>query len=745
MKAIALLTAYMLLTLSALGQGVLQGSVLDENHEPLVGANILLRETGTGTIADKSGNFRITNLKAGSYNAEISFIGYLTKIIPVDIQNTQTSTMEATLTAGGIQLADILVTGTQDQPVNTLSQVDIKLRPINTSQDILRMVPGLFIAQHAGGGKAEQIFLRGFDADHGTDINVEVDGLPVNMVSHAHGQGYADLHFLIPELVSYVDFDKGPYFADRGDFNTAGYVAFQTKNKLDRNFFKMEGGSFGAGRAVAGVNIPTHTNRSSAYIASEFYRSDGFFVNSQKFTRVNVQSKFNTRIGNGTHLTAGFTAFDSKWDASGQIPDRAVENGMITRYGSLDPTEGGNTGRSNMYVKSTHDLGNGSSLENQLYAVKYNFSLFSNFTFFLKDSVNGDQIHQQEGRWVYGYKSRYTRSSSLWGKNLKTDIGAGMRYDVIDNIALSHTTKRVFLNDIKRGDIREGNVNAYVSETLSVTDKLSVNAAVRFDYFYFSYHNALNSVQPASVGKPIVSPKLNLNYQITKRARLFVRTGTGFHSNDARVVVAQAGKETLPKAYAMDVGAELKITPRILVHTAFWRLDLDQEFVYVGDDGIVEPSGKTQREGVDLSVRYQLTSWLFADIDVNVTKPRSKSIPEGKNYIPLAPTTTTIGGLSFRKGNGFHGSFRYRYLGDRPANNDNTIVAKGYLIADAIVNYSRPGFEIGISIENMFNATWKEAQFDTESRLRNETASVSEIHFTPGTPFSLKIRFTKYF
>ena len=739
------MTASILLTLSTLGQGVLQGSVFDENREPLIGTNILLRETGAGTIVDKSGSFRITNLKSGSYHVEISFIGYLTKSVSIEIQNTQTTTIGATLTAGGIQLADILVTATQDQPVNTLSQVDIKLRPINTSQDVLRMVPGLFIAQHAGGGKAEQIFLRGFNADHGTDISVEVDGLPVNMVSHAHGQGYADLHFLIPELVGFVDFDKGPYFADKGDLNTAGYIAFQTKNKLDRNFFKMEGGSFGSGRAVAGVNIPIHTNRSSAYIASEFYRSDGFFINSQKFTRFNLQSKFNTRIGNGTHLTVGFTAFDSKWNASGQIPDRAVESGIITRYGSIDPTEGGNTGRFNMYVKSVHELGNGSSLENQLYAVKYNFGLFSNFTFSLKDSVNGDQIHQQEGRWLYGYKGRYTRSSSLLGKSLKSDIGAGVRYDVIDNIALSHTAKRAFLNDIKRGDIREGNVNAYVSETLSLTDKLSVNAAVRFDYFHFSYYNRLDSIRRGAVNKAIVSPKLTLNYQFAKNVRFFVRTGTGFHSNDARVVVVRSGRETLPRAYAVDVGAELKITPRLLVHAALWRLDLDQEFVYVGDDGIVEPSGKTQREGVDLSVRYQLNSWLFADIDVNATKPRSKGIQEGQNYIPLAPTTTSIGGLSFRNVNGLNGSFRYRYLGDRPANEDYTIVAKGYLIADAMINYSKHGFEIGMSVENMFNTNWKEAQFDTESRLKNETASTSEIHFTPGTPFSLKLRVTKYF
>ncbi|CAN5564087.1 TonB-dependent receptor [soil metagenome] len=745
MKRILLLVVVALFNLHVFSQGVLKWSVVDDTNEPLIGANILLRESGKGTIADTSGNFRITGIKAGLYQVDISFIGYLTQKISVEIRDGGETTLSTKLVSGGVQLGDVLVTASQDRPVNSLSQVDIKFRPVNTSQDVLRMVPGLFIAQHAGGGKAEQIFLRGFDADHGTDVNVEVDGMPVNMASHAHGQGYADLHFLIPELVGYVDFDKGPYFADKGDLNTAGYVAFQTKNKLDRNFLKVEGGSFGSGRAVAGLNIPFKSDRSSAYIASEFFRSDGFYINNQKFTRFNIQSKFNTQLAKRTKLTASISAFDSHWDASGQIPDRAVESGLISRYGSIDPTEGGGTGRVNAYIKSFHDLGKGSSLENQLYVVKYNFSLFSNFTFYLKDSVNGDQIHQQEDRWVYGYKSRYSRSSTFLGKSLKSEVGVGIRYDVINNISLSHTVKRNFLNDIKLGEIREANVNGFVSETLSITDNLSVNAALRFDYFSFSYFDKLATEKAPEVSKAIVSPKLNINYQAARNVNLFIRAGTGFHSNDARVVVAQSGKETLPKAYSADFGADIKVTPQLLLHTAIWRLDLDQEFVYVGDDGIVEPSGKSHREGIDFSVRYQLNKFLFIDGDVNVTKPRSVGGPEGHNYIPLAPTITSIGGMSFRNAGNFNGSLRYRYLGDRPANEDNTITAKGYVIADALVNYSRPGYEIGVSIENLFNHEWKEAQFDNESRLKNEATPTSEIHFTPGTPFSLKIRFIKYF
>ncbi|MBA4057259.1 MAG: TonB-dependent receptor, partial [Marivirga sp.] len=216
---------------------------------------------------------------------------------------------------GDVQLADVTVTGVDEKSINTFSTLDIKLRPANTSQDILRMVPGLFIAQHAGGGKAEQIFLRGFDVDHGTDVNLEVDGMPVNMVSHAHGQGYSDLHFVIPEIVNYVDFNKGPYYADKGDFTTAGYVEFQTKNFLDNNFIKLEGGQFGTSRGVVGINLlPVRNTKAQGYVASEFFRSDGFVESPQGFNRFNTMSKISTRIGKNDRLSFGLSFFTSRWD-----------------------------------------------------------------------------------------------------------------------------------------------------------------------------------------------------------------------------------------------------------------------------------------------------------------------------------------------------------------------------------------------------------------------------------------------
>jgi hypothetical protein len=666
------------------------------------------------------------------------------------IQAGETAVFNAMLKPGDLLLEDVVVQDQLVQETNTLSQVDIRLRPINTSQDILRMVPGLFIAQHAGGGKAEQIFLRGFDIDHGTDINLEVDGLPVNMVSHAHGQGYSDLHFLIPEIVGTVDFNKGPYYAAKGNMTTAGYAAFHTRDALDQDMIKIEGGRFGTFRNVNAITLfdkQDGDRRSNAYIASEYFRTDGFFDANQNFNRLNLTGRYTTYLNGNQVVTVGLSTFNSRWDASGQIPERAVTGGDITRFGSLDPTEGGETSRSNAWIKHLKTLDNGAVIENQLYYSRYDFNLISNFTFFLSDPINGDQITQHEARNIYGYRGIYTLDHTLGGLPLQSEVGVGFRYDDVNDIHLYHTrSRKVFLNDMARGDIDETNLYAYLQETLHLTHKLSIKAAVRFDHLTFHYTDALTTeYDRQSVSKATLSPKFNISYNATRKLNLFVKSGIGFHSNDTRVVVAQNGEDILPKAYGVDVGATVKVNDKLLLTAAAWTLHLDQEFVYVGDEGVVEPGGKTQRQGLDLSLRYQIMPWLYLDGDVNLTDPKAKDAPEGEDYIPLAPTFTSIGGLSFRWKNGVNGSLRYRYLGDRAANEDNSVKAKGYFLADAVLKYTRQKFEVSFVAENLFNEAWKEAQFDTESRLQNEIDPVSEIHFTPGTPFFFKTGMSFFF
>lgn len=738
MKRILLL--FFLFSSGLHAQGILSGRVQEENSgQPLTGAYVSLKGTTFVSISNEEGLFQFSWLPAGSYTVEVSFIGYKTQTLQVQVQDKERSNLTISLTVGAIELADVVITANPELAVNVLAPVDIQLRPTVTSQDILRMVPGLFIAQHAGGGKAEQIFLRGFDIDHGTDINLEVDGLPVNMVSHAHGQGYSDLHFLIPEIVSLVDFDKGPYYADKGDFTTAGYVNFKTKNRLEKNFVKLEGGQFGTIRTVAGVNLGK-----KAYLATEYFLTDGYFESPQNFNRFNLTGKYASSINANTQVSVGASFFTSSWDASGQIPDRAVEAGTITRFGAIDDTEGGETNRAQLFAKFNHRLGDRSTLEQQGYAIRYDFNLYSNFTFFLHDPVDGDQIQQQESRMIYGYKTKYVTAGELLGKSLNTEAGVGIRYDDVSDVFLTNTIRRTFRSNIQRGDVREANLNAFVNETLTIDDHWSVNAALRLDYFTFAYNDALLNSSNSTTAS-IVSPKLTVNYQVNDKMLVYLRNGFGFHSNDTRVAVAQNGREILPRAFGNDLGVQTKIADKLLLNIALWRLDLEQEFVYVGDAGIVEPSGKSLREGIDVSLRYQINSWLFADADVNLTKPRATEESEGEDYIPLAPTFTSIGGLSFKMKNGVNGSLRYRYLSDRAANENNSTIADGYLLSDLLVNYTKKRYEVGLSIENIFDVVWKEAQFDTESRLFNEADSVSEIHFTPGIPFFGKLRFTLFF
>jgi outer membrane receptor protein involved in Fe transport len=274
---------------------------------------------------------------------------------------------------------------------------------------------------------------------------------------------------------------------------------------------------------------------------------------------------------------------------------------------------------------------------------------------------------------------------------------------------------------------------------IELSKKLSIGAGLRFDNLAFKYRNILAGENEFQVQNRItVNYKINLNYTASKNLKFFINAGTGFHSNDTRVILSDEADRILPKALGADIGSIVRIGNKLVLKPVLWFLHSDQEFVYVGDAGIIEPGGQTRRLGIDLSARYQLTQWLFADMDLNLTKARSVSEPKGADHVPLAPSFTSIGGLSFKSKKGVSGTLRYRYIKDRPANGDASLIARGYFITDALINLTFKKTEVFISGENIFNVKWNEAQFETESRLRNESSSVTELHFTPGTPIFLK-------
>lgn len=733
-----------LLPLSAICQkGIIIGYTGDQqSHSPLTGVSVTLSGNNMQVEnSDNFGTFKISNLYPGHYEIILSHVGYITEKIPVDVEQNKIAVIKADMQKSNILLSDVTVSTRKPSVLNTIAAIDIKLRPVNTSQDILRLVSGLFIAQHAGGGKAEQIFLRGYDIDHGTDINISVDGLPVNMVSHAHGQGYADLHFLIPETVEKANFDKGPYFVNKGNLATAGFVELQAKDFLQNNLIKIQAGEFNTQRVLGMLkllNKETSKTRQQMYVASEYFKSDGYFDKPQDFHRFNILGKYNVIFNNNAQLTVFASALNSKWNASGQIPERAVESGLISRFGSIDNSEGGNTNRANFSAKFTRQWQDGWQTTDQLYFTNYHFNLFSNFTFFLKDSVNGDEINQRETRNIYGYTGTMSKNYFIGNKNAHTEFGWGGRYDDINNIELNHVIQRKFLNYVQRGDIHEWNGSVYIQQHIELSNRFTINGGIRYDYFRFGYNNILAGSRGfQKQHRGIISPKLNFNYIPSAAVKVYLNTGFGFHSNDARVILNNTAKDILPKVFGTDLGVVVKPVKQLLLKIALWQLYSQQEFVYVGDEGIVEPGGKTRRLGVDASARYQVNKWLYADIDLNYARPRSIDAPKGENYVPLAPVFTSIGGLTV-KTNAFNGSIRYRYIDGRPANETNTVRAQGYFLLDAVASYAFGNFEFSVSAENLLNRYWKEAQFDTESRLQTESSPVSEIHYTPGTPRFIK-------
>ena len=735
----------MLLAFAAIGNisaQELKGTITDNNNNPLVDAYI---HNPSGTIhahADINGSFLMYGLRPAD-TLMVSYLGYenYTKVITEqDIQDG----LNIVLENKSFNLEQVAISNTLKQAYQ-VANIDLKVNPVNSSQEILQKVPGLFIGQHAGGGKAEQIFLRGFDIDHGTDISLSVDGLPVNMVSHAHGQGYSDLHFLIPETIESINFGKGPYYAESGNFTTAGYVQFKTKDKLESSKIGLEIGDFNTKRMFAIFDLLGDNDDQSAYIATEYSLSDGPVESPQNFNRLNIMGKYTTKVGEKDQFSILASRFTSSWDASGQIPQRLVDAGTITRFGSVDDTEGGQTSRTNVALKHTKVINENTFTTTSAYYSKYDFLLFSNFTFFLDFPEEGDQIRQSETRNIYGVSNKFHHTMNFENYTLNTEFGGGFRYDNVDDNELAYTLNRKTLRErLAFGNVDETNLNLYANAELEYGDWI-INPGLRVDHFLFDYVDNLQTLyKTQSEEQTIVTPKFNILYNPSRKLQLFLKSGIGFHSNDSRVVVSDPTLQTLPAAFGVDLGMVYKPVPTVFINAALWYLGLQQEFVYVGDAGIVEPSGRTSRRGIELGTRVQITKDWYFDSDLSYSIARSLDDPEGENFIPLAPDLTAAGGLSYNRNN-LSGGIRYKYIKDRPANEDNSITAEGYFIMDANVNYKIGDVTLGVSVDNLLNAEWNEAQFATESRLQNEVESVEELHFTPGAPLFVKGRITYEF
>ena len=711
----------------------IEGHVSDhESRRPVADAFVAtLSQPNARSRSDAGGRFTIrVELPVTLIVGRLGFIPETLRVA------TLSEAIAVTLRPAAITLTPTLIRAELPQSAaasRAVRSVDIALRPRASSQELLRLTPGLVIAQHAGGGKAEQIFLRGFDADHGTDVAVSVDGVPVNLVSHGHGQGYADLHFVIPEIVNRVDVRKGPYDTQDGDLAVAGAVNLVTRERVDARSIAVRGGSFNTFDLTSLVPFGGDASHPGGYVAGSVASSDGPFLAPQDFRRWNAYGKYTAPIG-AARFGLTLSGFGARWDASGQVPERAVDSGLISRFGAIDSTEGGNTSRYDVVATMNgYTSGNGTTWGARAFATRYDFRLFSDFTFFLDDSLNGDGIEQRDDRVLAG--------ASLWAERLTSSLGntgtwrgtLGGRWDDAA-VGLFAAPGRTRLRTKSDDRVRVQNLYATLDRSLTLGSRARATLGVRADAFRFDVSDRAGAAPFEPVWYSRISPKASLALEVSPSLSLFAHAGAGFHSNDARAVVrARTADESLPRALGYEVGARRTWDGGTLA-AALWRLDLASELVWSGDAGTSEPSGRSRRTGLDFEGRVRLASWLWVDADVNLAHGCLRDEPQGADRIPLAPTITTAGGLRTTEARGIAAGIRGRHVGARAANEDNSVRARGYTLLETFSTLRWRGSTIRLAVDNVFNVRWNEAQFATTSRLRGEAAPVTELHYTPGGP-----------
>jgi TonB family protein len=669
----------------------------------------------------------------------------------------------------------------------SLRELDFDLRPKTSPNDILRVVPGLVAVQHQGGGKADQLFLRGFDSDHGTDVAIHVDGVPVNLPSHAHGQGFSDLHWLIPEAIERIDVVKGPYDTRYGDFATAGAINLVTRRSFDQSSVQLMLGGFPtrgcnafpvdckvvAQQRFVGIAAPKLSSvpKLRPWLAFELARDDGPFDARQTLYRYNLFGKLAYDLSPRTELGLFLSAYGSGWNASGQIPAREVDAGRLGHFGSLDPSEGGESQRQMLHLylhhkESQHDV------TASVYWVRQQLSLWNNFTFFQRDPQNGDLIEQGDARNYAGANLAYHFHARWRSISFRTTLGAQTRYDTghVDLWASTSQNgdfRKRLMRYVDPGRFHFGSdadvsvltIAGYAEEDIVWTRWLRTIVGLRADWFGFDVDDKsemLGAGAPATSGtrqKSLLSPKASIVLSPWRHLDLYLNFGMGFHSNDARVAVQEsrltpdgAIVNVVPRLYGGELGARLTIW-RLSFAAALWASYLENETVFSGDGGIFEPSDPSRRFGVDLELRLKILHWLYLDWDF--AWAHATAVPTG-SVLALAPRIYTTGGLTVKHPKGVRAGFRFRYLGERPAfTGDDTLLTAPLFVADLYGAWRYKWFEASVMVQNLFDATWREAQFGNTSCTREEATrgctGVPDVHYTPGVPFNLQVQLKAYF
>jgi hypothetical protein len=746
-------------------QGSASGTVRDETGLVLPGVTVDVRNSRgvQSTMTRTDGTYRFERLEPGRYAATFTLVNFATARRDVDIIAGRSLVIDVVLHLS--LSADVTVTGKRtfanpadvENPAENLVGIalsssqgaitarQLDARPIMRTGEVLETVPGVVISQHSGEGKANQYYLRGFNLDHGTDFATTVAGMPVNLPTHGHSHGYSDLNFLIPELVSGVQFAKGPYFADQGDFATAGSANINYVSSLDKPLVRIGGGEEGFGRVLFAASPSVASGHLLA--AFEIEHNDGPWERADDYRKVNAV----VRYSEGTAVD-GFSitgmAYRATWNSTDQVPQRAIERGLIGRFGTLDPTDGGDTYRYSGSVEWQRTRRN-ATLKVTGYGIASDLNLFSNFTYYLDDPANGDQVHQKDRRFVSGGRASYRRIDKWRQWEVQNTVGIQVRNDDITDIALEHTAARVLLHTIRRDVVGETSIAAYGQNETVWTPWLRTIAGIRIDGFWFQ----VDASDPANGGSGQAghtSPKGGVVIGPFKGTEFYANAGLGFHSNDVRGATITRQPMTgapvqavtpLVGATGAEVGVRTVAARHLQTSVTVWTLSLDSELLFVGDAGTVEPSRPSRRAGVEWANYYALRPWLVIDGDLSWSQARFTDPDPAGDHIPGAVETVASAGVAIDGLRNVFGSARWRYFGPRPLTENAAVTSR----ATSLMNIEG-GYKLGkrarvvLDVFNVLNAMDSDIDYYYTSRLPGEPATgVDDIHLHPTLPRTARI------
>lgn len=659
--------------------------------------------------------------------------------------------------AGGVQTLDTvevtdsaqdLVGSADSSTEGTITPKQLENRPILRTGELLEAVPGLVISQHSGEGKANQYYLRGFNLDHGTDLAATVAGMPVNMPTHAHGQGYLDLNFLIPELLSGIQYRKGPYYAEEGDFSAAGAVHMDYVTELKQNLGVLTLGTDGYQRILAAAS--NNLFKGKLLYGLELMHNAGPWVNPDDFKKINTVLRYSQQSGQDDFNITGM-AYYGKWNATNQTADRALADGLVSRYGTLDPTDGGKSWRYSLSGDWQHTT-ESTVFKATAYFIDYGMDLYNNFTYFIDDHVSGDQFLQRDRRIILGAKASQTWLGKLFGHDMDNTIGLQVRNDNIDPVALYHTQGTTIIGTARQDHVVQTSVAIYLQNGFKWAEKFRTVAGVRGDYYVWnvSSDNPLNSGNASDF---LASPKLSLIFGPWAKTEFYINGGYGFHSNDGRgatitvdpLTNEHADKVTpLVRAKGAEVGMRTAIIPHMQNELTFWYLSLGSELTFEGDHGATSASFPSRRYGVEWANYYTPVPWFTLDADFAYSYARFQNDPAG-SYIPGSPEGVFSAGMSIDDIKGFLGSLRVQYFGPRPLIDDNSVRSKPSTVVNARVGYKfheKPfeNWRLLVDVFNIFNAKVSDIDYYYTSRLPGEPpGGVNDIHTHPQEPIEARV------